>query len=155
MFAGAGELLNCTISENYADNGGGVFHEPGGTIVVRNSIVALNLVRAGATGADVFGDFESDGNNLIGNGSDSTGFANAIKNDQVGNKLNPIDPKIGTLKNNGGPTMTHALLAGSPAIDKGDNAGVPPTDQRGAGFPRRKDGNGDGTKVVDIGAFEK
>ncbi|HJZ92281.1 MAG TPA: choice-of-anchor Q domain-containing protein, partial [Gemmataceae bacterium] len=61
-----------------------------------------------------------------------------------------------------GPTQTMALLAGSPAIDHGDNNAVDPvtgkpltTDQRGPGFPRRKDGNGDGRAVIDIGAFER
>ena len=70
-------------------------------------------------------------------------------------QANPIDPKFGPLANKGGPTKTHALLAGSLAIDKGDNAALPPTDQRGIGFPRKKDGDGNGTKFVDIGAFEK
>ena len=56
---------------------------------------------------------------------------------------------------NGGPTQTHALLAGSPAIDAGDNVSVPATDQRGLGFPRKKDGNFNGVAVADIGAFER
>jgi hypothetical protein len=54
------------------------------------------------------------------------------------------------------------VLAGGPAIDKGDNSAVDPTtqqlpttDQCGAGQPRQKDGNGDGLAVVDIGAFER
>jgi hypothetical protein len=68
---------------------------------------------------------------------------------------NSIDPKLGPLQNNGGRTQTYALKAGSPAIDRGDNAGIPATDQRGAGFARKKDGNGDGSAVVDIGAFER
>ena len=65
----------------------------------------------------------------------------------------------GPLKNNGGPTQTHALVAGSPAIDAGnpggclDNSGaLLQTDQRG--FPRNVDGNGDGTARCDIGAVE-
>ena len=66
-----------------------------------------------------------------------------------------------TLANNGGPTRTHRLKPNSPAIDAGSNAlaldaaNQPlTTDQRGAGFPRTLDGNGDSTAVVDIGAFE-
>ena len=66
---------------------------------------------------------------------------------------------LGPLKNNGGPTQTHALVAGSPAIDAGnpngcrDNSGaLLQTDQRG--FPRNVDGNGDGTARCDIGAVE-
>jgi hypothetical protein len=46
-------------------------------------------------------------------------------------------------------------LAGSPAIDHGDSSLLLATDQRGFGFPRKKDGNGDGRAVVDVGAFEK
>ncbi len=65
-----------------------------------------------------------------------------------------LDPKIDTtLRDNGGPTRTHALLAGSTAIDRGDNSGAPGTDQRGVARPR--DGDGNGSKIVDIGAFEK
>jgi len=69
-----------------------------------------------------------------------------------GNKLGVADPKLGPLADNGGPTMTHALLAGSPAIDAGPNP-VPTFtgnqfDQRGTGFARIVGG------LVDIGAFE-
>jgi len=71
----------------------------------------------------------------------------------VGTDLAPIDPKLGPLANYGGPTQTYKLLAGSPAIDAGDNNIIILTDQRG--FPRKKDGNGDGVAVVDIGAFER
>ena len=55
-------------------------------------------------------------------------------------------------KNNGGATWTHALLAGSPAIDAGTNSGCPATDQRGVARPI--DGNHDGSAVCDIGAVE-
>ena len=77
------------------------------------------------------GAFTSQGHNLIGDGTGGTGFTNGVNGDIVGTSVNPIDPKLGPLKNNGGRTKTHALLAGSPAIDAGDNAGVPATDQRG------------------------
>jgi hypothetical protein len=66
----------------------------------------------------------------------------------------PIDPRLGPLAANGGPTLTHALLAGSPAINAGDPAatagvgGVPQFDQRGAPFTRVHGGR------IDIGAFE-
>jgi hypothetical protein len=67
----------------------------------------------------------------------------------TGDQIN-TDPKLGPLKDNGGPTFTHALLPGSPAIDAGDpNFTSPPDfDQRGAGFPRVVNGR------IDIGAFE-
>lgn len=63
------------------------------------------------------------------------------------------DPLLGPLANNGGRTQTHALTAGSPAIDR-VAVGCPPpgTDQRGVTRPQ--DGNGDGIALCDIGAFE-
>jgi CSLREA domain-containing protein len=68
------------------------------------------------------------------------------------------DPMLGPLANNGGPTQTMRLLAGSPAIDKGKSFGAT-TDQRGAGFPRISDSatiaNADGGDGADIGAFER
>jgi len=146
-------LLNCTVVENIAQTGGGLFHSPGGTFSLRNTIVALNLVGIGGSGRDVFGDFTSQGHNLIGDGTGGTGFVGT--GDLVGTTANPFDPKLGPLANNGGPTKTHALLAGSKAIDAGDNAGALATDQRGFGFSRKKDGNIDGSAIVDIGAFER
>jgi parallel beta-helix repeat protein len=154
--AGTNTILNCTIAENTAHTGGGVFVS-GGTLNIKNTIVALNLIDSTGSGPDLSGAFTSQGHNLIGDGTSSTGFTNGGNGDLVGDNINPIDPKLGPLQNNGGPTKTMALLAGSRAIDAGDNAGVVLVafDQRGAGFPRKKDGNGDGIAVVDIGAFEK
>lgn len=66
------------------------------------------------------------------------------------NNITGADPQLGPLQDNGGPTATHALLPGSPAINSGDPAVAddPPFDQRGPGFPRVHGGN------VDMGAFE-
>jgi hypothetical protein len=75
------------------------------------------------------------GNNLIGNGDNSPFQGkNGVNGDIVGTTVNPINPKLGPLQNNGGPTHTLALLPGSPAIDAGNNVLIPPgitTDQRG------------------------
>jgi len=60
--------------------------------------------------------------------------------------LTNTNPLLGTLQDNGGPTPTHALLAGSPAINHGDNLGCPPTDQRGVTRPQ--------AGICDIGAYE-
>ena len=67
-----------------------------------------------------------------------------------------IDAKLGALTNNGGPTWTHALLPGSPAIDAGAIVSGSPLgfDQRGAPFSRMVDGNADGVVRIDIGAYE-
>jgi predicted outer membrane repeat protein len=154
IWAASATLLNCTVVENSAHTGGGVFRFLlDGTFSVRNTIVALNLVDFTGTDPDVSGSFTSPGHNLIGDGTGGTGFTNGVNGDIVGTNISPIDPKLGPLAMNGGKTKTHALLAGSLAIDHGDNTGVPATDQRG--LPRKKDGNGDGSARVDIGAFER
>ena len=105
----------------------------GGTFSVRNTIVALNLVDFTGNGPDISGGlpFTSQGHNLIGDGTGGGGFTNGVNGDIVGTDVNPIDPKLGPLQNNGGPTKTLALLAGSLAIDHGDNVNLPPADQRG------------------------
>lgn len=151
-----GGLRNATICNNTANNaGGGVFRRSSNVtaLQVHNTIVARNFVGAIGFGldVDVSGDFASQGHNLIGIGYGSTGFGAA--GDLVGSFEKPRNPLFGPLQNNGGPTLTHALLRGSPAIDAGDNTDTLPADQRGVARP--KDGNGDGSRLVDIGAFEK
>ena len=64
----------------------------------------------------------------------------------MGTAASPINPKLGPLQDNGGPTFTHALLATSPAIDAGNDAKAPATDQRGV---RRPQG-----AASDVGALE-
>jgi hypothetical protein len=80
------------------------------------------------------------GHNLIGNTTSGSGYAPS--------DLLEVDPKLGPLQNNGGTTLTHALLPGSPAINAGDNNWAPKWDQRGTGFPRIVNG------TIDIGSFE-
>src|SRR5262249_1552331 len=82
----------------------------------------------------------------------------------VGTSGSPIDPKLGALANNGGPTQTHALLSTSPAIDGGSNTFVaappfltasPITDQRGTGFTRVLDTSElAAVQAVDFGPFD-
>jgi hypothetical protein len=103
-------------------------------------LVALNTAPTAPDVADGFARFS-----LIGKGGGS-GISNTNGN-QVGTSGSPIDPRIGPLANNGGPTRTHALLAGSPAIDAASAADCPATDQRGVSRPQ---GTG-----CDIGSYEK
>jgi CSLREA domain-containing protein len=164
---GTVSLTNVTIASNtvsggsVSNQGGGIFTS-GGTVNLRNTIVAGNTA---SVGPDLSGSFTSQGHNFIGKGDDSTGLSNGVSNDQVGSVASPIDPLLGPLANNGGPTQTMALLTGSTAIDAGDDCvftdscspavGVAlTTDQRGTGFSRQTDGDSNGTAVVDIGAFE-
>lgn len=149
---------NSTVSGNTASRGGGIYYELGSlhlhsstvsangaslwgggiqgdvvtTFTIQNTIVADNA------GGDCGGVLPtSNGHNLDGDGSCGlTGTGD----------LSATDPLLGPLSHNGGRTLTHALLPGSPAIDAGDNEDCPFDDQRGLYRPA---GSG-----CDIGAFE-
>ena len=126
-------LTNVTISGNTAPgDGGGIGNYTQGSIKLRNTIVANNPLGGNCSGAII-----SNGHNL--SSDDACGFTGT-------GDLNNTDPLLGPLQDNGGPTFTHALLPGSPAIDAGDPANFPATDQRGVPRPQ---GTG-----PDIGAYE-
>ncbi len=155
-------LINCTVTGNRAqfDNANGVGGF-GSVITLGNTIVAGNGDSANDKDLEntLFGPptFVSQGFNLIGNADGVTGF-NGV-GDQIGTTAAPLDAHLGPLADNGGPTLTHALLSNSTALDAGSNAlakdpNVPlETDQRGAG--RIADSlDPDLLAVVDIGAYE-
>lgn len=147
-------VVNATIARNSANNAGGIYNNAAGTFGIANSIVALNT--ATTSNPDAAGTFSFSTYNLIGVVGSAVGFVNGVDGNIVGTSGSPIDPLLGTLQNNGGPTPTLAVLAGSQAIDAGSNAiaaivGLT-TDQRGK--PRVKDGDGNGSVIVDMGAFE-
>ncbi|HXI28084.1 MAG TPA: choice-of-anchor Q domain-containing protein, partial [Vicinamibacterales bacterium] len=156
-------ITNATITGNHATfpgtRVGGLRAVVGTTVTVHNSIIAGNITDNAPTAiaADVDGRLDSSSaNNLVGDGSGMTGIADSSNGNQVGSAGSPIDPRLGLLADNGGPTFTHALLAGSPALDAGKNTLVVGlTDQRGGFFARIVDGAaGDSTPTVDIGAVE-
>ena len=104
----------------------------------------------GGSGPDLFGAFTSNGHNLIGLADGNSGFTDGVLGDIVGSGT-PLNPLVGPLANNGGPTFTCALLAGSPALDTGDDTILDAPfgltiDQRG--LPRKSGSH------VDIGALE-
>lgn len=152
-----GALLveGCTITANAARGGGGGTAGGGiansGAARVSNTILAANTTeRAGPDGA---GQFTSVGFNLLGVRSGAEGFD--AKGDVAGTIAQPLDPKVGPLQDNGGPTFTMALLPQSAAIDRG-LAGDLKTDQRGRRRPEDFVGiaNAPGGDGSDIGAFE-
>ena len=89
--------------------------------VLTSTLVAGN--RAATGGPDVSGSvLATSAYNLIGDGSDASGLTDGINGNQVGTAVSPINPLLGPLQDNGGPTQTRALLAGSPALNAGDPA---------------------------------
>ncbi len=169
---------NSTISGNTAGSGGGILNE-NGLAVIENSTITNNEAPEGS-GVSSFGDdltrtevsasiiaenestdvdsgedtnsFLSNGHNLIGSGNATGGENNAF--DETGDQvIGDGSPGLERLADNGGPTRTHALKAGSPALDKGKTRLA--ADQRGERRPFDLPGaaaeGGDGS---DIGSFE-
>jgi hypothetical protein len=157
---GGMNLRNSTVTNNSAttagSRGGGIYNFA--TLGLANTIIAGNT----ATNKPEINNLSaviSFGNNIIGDSAgDSADTGSAIT--YQSSDILDTPPLLGALQNNGGMTQTHALLAGSPAIDKGRNLEAInlntntalANDQRG--FARIVDGNGNGTATVDIGAFE-
>ena len=129
---------NSTLVDNEAGvHGAGAFSSlPASRFVITNTILASS-----STSDDLWG-LASGANNLIGDGG----------GDLPGTIAG--SPLVGPLADNGGPTWTHALLPGSPAIDAGDAelGTILPFDQRGDGFARIADGGT--SEQLDIGAYE-
>jgi hypothetical protein len=142
-------LVNCTIALNSAGQGGGIYAAVGSDVKPTNNIVAENLAST-HIGADIDGTVYAADHNLVGNGLGENGIRPGLNGNIVGgfNGQPAINPMLGPLADNGGPTETMALLVGSPAIGHADNAAAPATDQRGV---TRMDVPGE---VTDIGAFE-
>ncbi|MHB8645071.1 MAG: choice-of-anchor Q domain-containing protein [Thermomicrobiales bacterium] len=125
---GTMKVVNDTIANNSASQpqstpakGGGIANYS--ALTMSNTIVANNVAAAG--GPDVLGSITSGGHNLIGNTSDGSGF--------VGSDLQNVNPQLGPLANNGGPTQTMALQVGSPAIGAADLAICTAAPPNGAG----------------------
>jgi len=154
--SGSVKITNCTIAYNLGEFGQGGAGGQGGSSdyypgfpgtsgtngIAAGGIVALgsltvNTILASNSPSNCIGIITDAGHNL--SSDNSCAFTN------VGS-LNNTDPMLGLLADNGGPTLTMALLPGSPAIDGGDDSAAPPTDQRG--FPRLVGA------ASDIGAYE-
>ena len=150
-------VLNSTLSGNSAPNGGGLNNA--GALTLRNDTLTNNVgnassggglrdtgtlsytntIMANSSGGDclkVSGTIVTSTNNLVEDGGCSAGAVNFLSG----------DPALGLLADNGGGTLTHALLPGSRAIDAGNNATCPAIDQRGVTRPQNA--------ACDIGAVE-
>lgn len=168
---GTVSINNSTLSGNSAPSGsgggGGIYSANGGLLTINNSTlsgnnaylggaidvynapaVLQNTIVANNGGGNCFASLTSHGYNLSSDGS---------CNFNGPGDMNDINPLLGPLQNNGGPTQTMALLPGSPAIDAGNPAGCTDgqghllrTDQRGMPRPDKEDTSG-----CDVGAYER
>jgi hypothetical protein len=171
-------VRNSTISGNQAENFGGGIDVHNTILAVSNSTIAFNRasglaargggitadnalvglessIVAGNSAADNFPDLYelnmgsfSAGHSLVGN-KDGAGTLTDLGNNLLGTTAAEVDPLLAPLDFYGGPTMTHALKKGSPAINQGSNPALLGFDQRGAGHKRQLG------PAVDIGAFER
>src|SRR5947209_2083434 len=123
--SGAMTLTNVTLAGNLVANGqGGGLWDEGESDVLVNTIIADNEANGDPTtndcGSNEFAP-TSNGHNLDGTPNsgapDQCGLSDGVSGDIVGK-----DARLGPLQDNGGPTLTRALLDGSPAIDNGDDS---------------------------------
>lgn len=170
---GIATISNCTISSNISEggSGSGVFADLSSTTFIKNSTITLNRTtgigsgggifagsaavhvfssiiagnQTSVNGPDIQGGVISSGYNLVGNTQGTLGITAGVNNDLAGSIANPLNPMLGPLQNNGGSSLSHALLPGSPAIDAGSCNGIN-ADQRGVFRPYNNS--------CDIGAFE-
>ncbi len=169
-------VSGCTITGNIADAfGGGVYNNIGSTAAISNTTITGNTASTGSgiynnllsnltvenstiSGNSAVGVYNDDtalirnsilwgnGGSEIYNGDTITVTNSIVQGGYAGAGNLNVDPLLGPLADNGGPTQTMALLSGSPAINAGTNSGCPATDQRGISRPQ-------GVQC-DIGAYE-
>ncbi|MBZ0137662.1 MAG: right-handed parallel beta-helix repeat-containing protein [Planctomycetes bacterium] len=138
------QLSFCTITNNSSATVGGVARGAG-------TLTVIGCIIAGNTGPGSSADLDS-GNSMtiqfsvVGIQDPDALAVNGTSGNQVGSVATPLNPGLAaTLAANGGPTPTHALQMGSPAINMGGSTGVPTTDQRNA--PRDQG-------IADAGSYE-
>jgi beta-glucanase (GH16 family) len=167
---GDATIVNSTVSGNTSTawHGGGIFHTDG-VLTVTNSTFAENVAPAGTASGILVATFGAAASATITNSvlqGEGGAFACAIEGGAAAvltsggsnvisdGSCNPIasdqsntDALLGPLADNGGPTLTHALLEGSPAIDAADDTVCPETDQRGVTRPQGSS--------CDVGSYER
>ncbi len=157
-FNAAVTMRNNTVTNNTAGTGGGgIYNTFVGTVTLHNNIVAANSAPAGSQclndttlGGTVI---NADSYNIFGTGGDAggcpAGATDIVPAGTIGTILSP-------LADNNGPTLTHALVAGSPALDAANAGNCPADDQRGflRGFNSVGAVNSPQVGDCDIGSFE-
>ena len=155
--AGTLSLLNSTISANRSIAGTGAIRSLSADPIVIGNVTLLETAPRPDGYSGIFGAAEIR-NTIIANGGLGSNCASAVtslghnlsSDNSCGlggpGDLNNVQPQLTGLQHNGGPTLTHGLYPNSPAIDAGDNAACPATDQRGVARPQGI--------ACDIGSYE-
>lgn len=154
------DVTSCTFVGNSAtgqDGRGGGIYNYAGVLTLTDCILSGNVAsshKGNGIYNEVYGSLTYGFN--IFNNAEVFVFEGGGAVTSLGNNRFNLDPQLGPLQNNGGPTWTHAPLPGSPAIDRGYNFSGAATDQRGfartfddSGVPNAPGGDG-----TDIGAVE-
>lgn len=165
MMISSPTLINVTFSENEAsDQGGAIYNTNSINLSLKNVTIYLNSAgnQGGAISqltstttminSIVWGNLPSGSQIYNGVGSTANITYSDVQGGWTGETNLNQDPQLGTLADNGGFTQTHALIFGSPVIDKASPSDYPVTDQRGVDRPF--DGDDDGEAECDMGAFE-
>ena len=140
-------LIHSTVTGNVAGDDGGGLHTFSGSVTLRRTLIAGNATGTGPEVDIGSGPVNVDSHNLFGHSGQSgvvgfsPGATDIVPGAGLGAILHPV------LSNNGGPTLTHILIDGSPAVDASPaNGDCEPTDQRGTPRPQGA--------ACDIGAVE-
>jgi len=147
-------FLNCTIYNNIGTSpstaivGVVVRQGDGNQVTFNNTIIAGHEAPRQNCAVQALAVVYSNGHNL------EDAATCGLNTDGVADDLVNTPPGLDSFGAYGSDTQLYGLLPGSPAIDSGADEGCPSTDQRGVNFGRPADGNGDGSAVCDIGAFE-
>ncbi len=142
---GDAEIRNSTVTGNSANLVGGI-QSQNSTLAMESSIFSANTDGTGTNDINrIAGGSASASNSLFTEDVVASGVLNGMN---AGNLI-AVNPLLGSLANNGGPTNSHLPLAGSPVVGAGANSTGQVNDQRGPGFPRAAGG------AVDIGAVQQ
>ena len=135
-------ISHSTLSGNNGFKGGTISNYNGATVHIGHTVLKISGTGPAPGISNISGTVTSDGYNL--SSDNGSGFLTG-----PGDQIN-TEPLLGPLQNNGGPTFTHELLTGSPAIDTGNPSFTPPpsNDQRGPAYVRVFNGR------IDIGSLE-
>jgi hypothetical protein len=164
-----GGVYNSTLSDTVvnnstiSDNGSGIYNDGGAlgtsvfnTTMSNNGVEIRNDGARGLTMGNTIFNVTSGGHSIVSDFGTVTSYGYNVSSDDGGGYLSGpgdqinTDPLLGPLQDNGGLTLTHALLPGSPAINGGDPnfVGPPDYDQRGPDYYRERGGR------IDVGSFE-